>query len=422
MTERPTRIQAPTIELSPAFSAIGRWAFVALLLALGVQIVRFSLGDLLTDDDPELSIIVDPTQTEARVAVSRRLMTSESSKTDEALAGARGALGENPLSPDALTLLARGNERKGDKDRATQLMILASRVNPKDLTSQLWLLNEDLGSARVNSALERVDVLLRSQSSQIIDQLATALTPILLREPYRSAYVKVLRTNPTWRPLSFNQFIRLSADLTALNYLFGELQSGEQGPTQKELEVFLRRLTEAGLLDEAHDAWIRTIPLERRDEADLLYNAHLSYPLTNLPFEWVITPVPRALAQVEARKDERVLNIVFLGGSVKFEHVSHLLNLAPGAYRFKGREQSEDLQNELGLRWRIFCIGDTADTLGATDLINGDTQWRDFSIDFVVPTDRCFYQKLVLELPARTALETEIRGRVSYAGLDLRAK
>ena len=306
MTESLTPILARASKLSPAFIAIGRMAFVALLLALGVEIVRFSLGDLLSGDDPELSIIVDPTQTGARVAVSRRLMTSDLSKTDEALAGAREALRDNPLTPEALTLLARASDQKGDEDRASQLMILASRVNPKDLRSQLWLLNQDLRSARVDAALERIDVLLRSQSGQVIDQLATALTPLLMGEPYRSAYVKLLRTNPPWRPVWFVDLIRRSTDLTGLNYLFGELQAAEQGPTEKELEAFLMRLTEAGLLDEAHDAWMRSLPLERRDEADLLYNAHFNYPLTNLPFEWVITPVPRALAQVDTQNSARV--------------------------------------------------------------------------------------------------------------------
>jgi hypothetical protein len=184
----------------------------------------------------------------------------------------------------------------------------------------------------------------------------------------------------------------------------------------------LTRLIEGGMFDEAHDAWLRSLPPERREEADLLYNAGFHYPLTNLPFEWVITPVPRALAQVETQDNKSVLNIVFLGGPVNFEHVTHLLNLAAGAYQFKGHEQSEDLQNERGLRWRIFCVDDTADTLATTALMNGDTPWRDFSVDFVVPTDKCLYQKLVLELPARTALETEIRGRASYADLDLRVK
>ena len=116
------------------------------------------------------------------------------------------------------------------------------------------------------------------------------------------------------------------------------------------------------------------------------------------------------------------MNIDFLGGRVKFEHVSHLLNLMPGPYRFQGRERSQALQNERGLRWRIVCVGDDAQTLGTTDLMSGDTPWRTFAVDFSVPADKCLYQKLVLELPARAALETEVVGRVSYADLELRPK
>ena len=66
------------------------------------------------------------------------------------------------------------------------------------------------------------------------------------------------------------------------------------------------------------------------------------------------------------------------------------------------------------LCWRRF------ETLGATDLLSGDTPWRAFTFDFTVPTGKCAYQMLVLELPARTALETEVVGQVSYADLDLR--
>lgn len=420
MTERPTPVSTRAGELSLPISAIARVTFAALLLALGVEIVRFAIGDLLNSIDPALAVVVDPTQTEARVAESRRLMDSNVSKVDEAAAGARDALSHNPLSPEALTLLGRASEQIGEKDRTSRLMTLATRINRRDLGSQLWLLNQELRGAQVNAALGRIDVLLRGQLDPVIEQLAPALPPILLQEPYRLGYVKLLRTNPPWRPVWFVDLLRRAEDPSALNYLFAELQAEDPGPTEQELTVFLNRLIEAGMFDEAHDAWLRTLPLERGEEASLLYNSQFHYQLTNLPFDWVIAPVPHAAIQVDSESGRRVLNVEFPGGRVKFENVSHLLNLAPGVYRFEGRERSQDVQNEIGLRWRISCIGDTSDTLGTTDFINGETPWREFDMDFVVPRDRCFYQNLVLELPARTALETEISGAISYADFRLR--
>jgi len=421
MTERRTPVSMRGVEFTSALVGFARLAFVGLLLALGVSILRHSLGDLTSEADPALSIVIDPTQASARVAVSERLM-ADSLKVADAVTGAREALRHNPLSPEALALLARASEQQGDIARTTQLMGLATRVNLRYLRSQLWLLDQDLRGARVDSALNRIDVLLRVQPGEVIESIAPALTAILTREPYRSAYVKLLLTNPPWRQRGFVDLIRRSDDLSALTYLFAELQATGPGPTEREFQVLLTRLTEAGMFDEAHDIWVRSLPPDHREEADLLYNAGLRYPITNLPFDWVNLPVSNAIVRVETQNGARTMNIDFLGGRVKFEHVSHLLNLMPGPYRFQGRERSQALQNERGLRWRIACVGDDAQTLGTTDLMSGDTPWRTFAVDLSVPADKCLYQKLVLELPARAALETEVVGRVSYADLELRPK
>ena len=128
----------------PALLALGRLGFVGLLLVLGVEIVRHSLGDFLSNANPALSIIVDPTQSGARLSVSETLLAGNPPKIDEAVASARQALGTNPLFPGALTLLARASEQVGDEDRTSRLMTLASRVDLRDLRSQLWLLSQDL--------------------------------------------------------------------------------------------------------------------------------------------------------------------------------------------------------------------------------------------------------------------------------------
>lgn len=53
---------------------------------------------------------------------------------------------------------------------------------------------------------------------------------------------------------------------------------------------------------------------------------------------------------------------------------------------------------------------------------HGEIPRREFGMDFIAPAGKCYYQKLVLELPAQTAPETEVRGRASYADLDLQMK
>jgi hypothetical protein len=144
--------------------------------------------------------------------------------------------------------------------------------------------------------------------------------------------------------------------------------------------------------------------------------------MTNLPFDWVFAPVSGALIGVSTENGRRILNVDFFGGRVPFQNVSHLLTLAPGPYRFSGLERSENLQNERGIWWRLFCVGKPADSLAATDLQTDEKPWREFTVDFDVPRDNCPYQELVLELPARVVRETEIIGGVSYANLEIKPR
>ena len=127
------------------FLALSRLGFVGLLLVLGIEIVRHSLGDVLSDENPALSIIVDPTQYGARLSLSETLLAGNPPKIDEAVAGARQALGTNPLfSWRADTARARKPSKAATRNRTRRLMTLASRVNLRDLSAQLWLLREDL--------------------------------------------------------------------------------------------------------------------------------------------------------------------------------------------------------------------------------------------------------------------------------------
>ncbi len=413
----PVRLPAFQSALAP----VGWLFFAALLALLAISIIRLSVGDLLRDSNPELAIMFDPGQSVARVALSQRTYLEDISRLDEVTAGAREALDYNPLTPEALTLLGRVAQGKDDDQRAADLMRLASRVNLRSLEPQIWLLDRDIRSGNVPSALQGVDVLFRGQTSAL-DPLVLALAPALTSEPYRLGFVGLLRTNPKWRDSVLGELSAKSGDLPGLNALFAALQAGVNPPTSPELAAFLTRLISGGLLDQAYLAWTKSMPPERLRRQDYLYNARFQYALTNLPFDWVFSPVSGALIGVGTENGRRILNVDFFGGRVPFQNVSHLLTLAPGPYRFSGLERSENLQNERGIWWRLFCVGKSADSLAATDLLNGEKPWSEFTVDFEVPRDACPYQELVLELPARVVLETEIIGGVSYTNLEIKPR
>ena len=106
--------------------------------------------------------------------------------------------------------------------------------------------------------------------------------------------------------------------------------------------------------------------------------------MTNLPFDWVFARVDSAMVELNSETNPPVLQVGFIGGRVSQPLVSHLLALPPGTYRYTGRERSDALANERGLRWRIFCLEQPDGSLAETPPLLGDTSWRDFAVTFDV--------------------------------------
>jgi hypothetical protein len=407
---------ATTSAAAPPWAIV---AFVVILIGVAVTIVRLGAGDVLKASNPALALWFDPGQSDARVTLLQIRWLADEGKIDDAATGAREALAYSPLSPRALTFLAQLSEHNGDRAKAAALMQWASRVDQRSLDAQLWLLNQDIKEARVPDAFRRMDALFRGQNLR--DKLVPALAPILTSEAYRASLIALLRTEPTWRSL-LTQLAASAKDLAGLGRLYTALRATDNPPTTVELETFLTRLVGEDRFDEAYLQWTQSLPPERLTKLGYLYNGRFQYPVNNLPFDWVFSPVDGALARAEIENRQRILDVDFFGGRVPFQHVSHFLSLPPGSYKFSGQERSQNLQNERGLRWRIACVGKNGATLGATELMAGDTPWREFGVGFDVPADNCPYQNLVLELPARTAIEAEIVGGASYANLEITPK
>jgi hypothetical protein len=403
-----------------AFPWVAAAFIVVVMMALATTIIRFGAGEMLSVSNPALALWFDRSQSDARVALALSRWLGNVDRGEEAISEAREALADSPLSPGALTLLARVSEHNSNPAKAAALMQLASRVDQRSLEAQLWLLNQDIQNARIPEVLRRMDVLLRGQSEQLTDRLPSALAPVLTSEAYRAAFVAVLEMGPTWRSHVLEGLAASAKDLAGLARLYASLRTIRNPLTTAELEPFLNRLVKEGRLDDAYVAWTQSLPSQRLSNLDYLYNGQFQYTITNLPFDWVFAPVGGALARAEVENGRRILDVDFFGGRVGFQHVSHLLTLSTGSYRFSGQERSQNLQNERGLWWRLACVGGSNATLGATDLVTGEIPWREFRVDFEVPKDNCPYQKLVLELPARAALETEIIGGISYANLEIK--
>ena len=233
---------------------------------------------------------------------------------------------------------------------------------------------------------------------------------------------RLLASDPPWRLGLMDDLFKRWRDPDGLARLVGMLNAGPTPLRSEELRPYLSKLIEVGRLEQAYLTWLQHLPPDRLSQLTYLYNGRFQYELSNLPFDWSMQPVRGAAVDLARGAQDTVLRVGFSGTRVPFRHVSHLLVLPPGNYRFTGSVKADRLQNERGLRWRIFCIENPEASLGETDLVAGNVPWRNFQVDFSVPTSACRAQNLILELPARVALEQHVSGLISYAGLDIQKR
>lgn len=390
------------------------------LIAAGIVawlVLALAAADWFEKDNPSLALLLHPRDTAALLQVAERALADGEPALVEATA--RQALRSDPSSAAALALLGRVAALRGNGDRADQLMAIAAKWSPRNLLAQAWGFDRDIRDGHLDQAADRLDTIFRGQPPK--DWLV--LTPLLLGFLTTAAagpdIARVLSTAPPWRSWLLNQMTELTPDVGGLLQLFWLLQAGPAPPGPDELRPFLVRLIAEGLVDEAYYTWLQSLPEAHLTTLEPLYNSKFQHGLSNLPFDWTIVAARGTLPRVSGDSGRGVLRVDFFGSRVAFQNVAHLLALPPGSYVFSGREMAEGLTNNRGLRWRVHCLDDQAGAIGETRLLSGTVAWQDFAVDFTVPEGICAAQRLVLELPYRTALDLEISGGVSYTGLEI---
>lgn len=334
---------------------------------------------------------------------------------------AEQALRSDPLDTRAIALLAMIADRRGDRDRADELMNIAAGRTFHDPMIETWMLLRNLQLRDFDAALSHVDVLLRTHPE--FEPVTLRMFAEMTGHPSaRRAMTDVLATAPTWRLELLTELCDRIAEPDRLIALYSGLYKSPHPPTADELRPYLNRLVASGRYQDAHRDWALMAPPNARRDLDLRpYDGDFSAEPSGMPFDWRLDSVPGARIDIVPSPggSGRALRVQFSGARIGFKNVSQLLLLAPGVYHLSGLTRASDLQTSRGLWWRIQCAEQPNATLARTDLISGSLPWTSFGVDFRVPDKGCQAQWLKLELPARTATEHQIAGEVWYRNLRI---
>jgi tetratricopeptide (TPR) repeat protein len=384
-------------------------ASIAIVVVAGWRIVSLAMAEFLADTDPARALEWRSDHPRALLGLAERRLIQ--GRLDEAETLAKRMAAADPLDGRAYRVLGNIAGLRGDRKHQFAMMNLAALHAPRDIPARAWAAQIALDRHDAASAVRHYDRMIRvaPERMPVVFKVLIGIAGI---PEGRDALVKILATNPPWRP----EFLRDAAagvehpaDLMAL---FGGLRvNGGLGP--QESSAYLGRLVNDHLWNEAFVAWAGGLSAEQLANVTAPMDGDFeSQSPARGPFDWQIAQRGGVETSIQGLPDGpgHALRVDFEGQRSDFRDVRQLLLLPSAAgYRLEWRSRLDGLETARGLRWTIVCAEGNTGKILATPPVTGSRPWHSAVAEFDVPAG-CPAQWLTLEIDARIAAETQARG------------
>jgi hypothetical protein len=279
----------------------------------------------------------------------------------------RRSIARNPRNPTALRMLAEVTE---DSAQVRMLMREAFRHSRRESHAVLWLLNDSIERQDFADAVEKADILLRTNKD--LAAVAIRYLGMVTATEGRETLVSLLAQKPPWRDTLFVQLADNVQQAGKPLELMLALNDAGAPPTTKEIAPYLNFLMRKNLIELAYNTWLQFIPQDRLLSLGLLNNSNFAKDPSGLPFDWSIGRGRNAVAEpvsLSNAEEGRALWFTFGPGRVSFPQARQVLMLTPGKYRLNG-ELSGAVTAGRGLRWAFRCWKDQG-PLAETEMLYG---------------------------------------------------
>jgi hypothetical protein len=350
-----------------------------------------------------------PSDAQITGRLAQSLFSEEAGKRD--LIGARdlarGALRRNGTVIAAVTTLGLSAEVAGDRVRARRLFAYSERLSRRDLTTQIWALEDAVGHGDIGGALRHYDIALRT-SPESADLLFPVLAAASGDTAVRSALVRTLAGDPPWAAPFVSYLAENGKDPIVNATVLQRLGlAGFSVPATARVAV-VTALTRAGYADQAWSFYASGRPgLDRRRSRDPLFTGDTISPS---PLDW--TPVESPGISTSIQHGDRGGVFEFSApASVGGALLRQLQLLPPGKYRLSGHGVGIDQPDGERPYWSVTCHDGRE--LGRVELPVSNRSARTFDGTFAIPRG-CGIQMLQLiarPVSAMTGLSGQI-GRV----------
>ncbi len=396
---------------TPAGWAV-RIAIAVIVAVLGVVAVSVSMAAAVRGRDPAQAHRLAPSDGRFTALLASTLSNGQASTADRRRADdlARTALRQDPTTVQAASALGINAQLRGDTQGARRLFAYAQRLSRRDLTTQLWAIEDAVARSDVTGALRHYDIALRTSRSAP-ELLFPVLASATEEASVRDALIKTLARKPGWGT-AFAEYAAGNGPPHATAQLFSGLQRiGVSVPPYGQTAVVSRLLA----ADDLKTAWSYYASLrkgaDRRFSRDPSFTAALESPTA---FDW--TPLNEGGVVTSLQRGNGNDGGTFqfsaptsIGGPL----LQQLQFLPPGTYRLEGRASDIEPATESLPYWQLNC--GYGRELGRIEIRVSAQGKSTFSGDYQVPAD-CPMQLLVLVARPSDAIGGSA-GQIDYVRL-----
>lgn len=376
-------------------------------LALGYAGVTFSLAQVVAKTDPARAHQLAPYDGRITALYAASLSGAGGGRADfpRAKRLARLGLRQDPMAVGALVTLGLISDATGDSAAARTSFAYTAQLTRRDITTQLWMIENAVHRGDVTGALRHYDTALRTTP-----KLGNLLFPVLasaIDDPdIRQQVVRILATKPLWTDsfLGFVSDVGRNPQTTAALFL-DVRRAGIAVPAAVRAKV-IDSLAAANRIDDAWAYYASTHPgADRRRSRDPDFAAVAAAPTR---FDW-------------STVDGEGANVALAPGAFDFSVpagvggrlLQQTLLLTPGRYRLSGRGSGIDQSENARPYWSLSC--GNGGELGRVPMPNSSQFQGRFTGSFAVPQN-CPVQTLVLVAPPSDA-SSGSSGRIDHVEL-----
>jgi len=392
----------PAVAKRSKTSQLGRVLLLLISLAGSIVVLANAASSFLSPINPEIALKINPLNTDARIDLLARSLSSssETGLNDKREEVATSGVALEPMDARFFSLLGILRERAGEDELAQELYQHALRLQPTEIQALSRRFVFNVNEARFVEAISIADTI--SRRWRVHWNLISPYLPYLLEN--EAAYNEALNRFASQiygKQLMISSLIFKTNSLDLAYRLIIDWYERGESDLRRSINQLTAKLVSLGQNSRAFQIFRLTLSKTQEQESGYVFNANFNLEPSENLFDWNMAKqsgMNMSIRAMQFKTDnvgENVLETRFLNSPLRFSAVLQTLNLPQTDFTLKLTYSTRNLVVPKPIKLAIECKN-TDKQLAVLELSAGDFTGKKIQSTFAVPEENCDLQQIRL--------------------------